>query len=203
MNTVLLDSVSVTPSKVVCVGRNYVEHIQELANEVPAEPVLFNKPNSAISVDLFFNADEPVHYEGEIAFIIENGQYTGVGFGLDLTKREVQSVLKSNGFPWERAKAFDGSAVFSPFVRFDGGVNKLHLKLLINGVVVQQGRVEQMIFKPDVLLSEIKALFSLEDGDIIMSGTPKGVGVISRGDSFVAQLYDGDTLLVEQQWQVK
>lgn len=203
MKSVLFDSVSVTPSKVVCVGRNYVEHVQELDNAMPSEPVLFIKPNSAISDYIYFNADEPVHYEGEIAFIIENGQYTGVGFGLDLTKREVQSVLKSSGLPWERAKAFDGSAVFSSFVRFDSKVDNLYLKLLINGVVVQQGRVEQMIFKPDVLLSEIKALFSLEDGDIIMTGTPKGVGFINEGDWFVAQVYDGGTLLVEQQWQVK
>ena len=111
MKTIQLNNKAITPSKIVCIGRNYVEHIKELDNETPSEPVIFCKPNSAISDEIDLDKNDEIHYEGEICFVVMNNQLAGVGFGLDLTKREVQSKLKTKGLPWERAKAFDGSAV--------------------------------------------------------------------------------------------
>ena len=110
MNTIQLDSQPIAPSKIVCIGRNYLEHIRELGNETPDAMVIFNKPNSAISQTLFALRDEPLHYEGEICFMVKQGELDALGFGLDLTKRELQSKLKSKGLPWERAKAFDAAA---------------------------------------------------------------------------------------------
>jgi len=107
---------SVAPAKIVCVGRNFVEHIEELGNEIPENMVIFLKPNSAVAEDLRACHDEPLHYEGELCFLFEKGRFAAVGFGLDLTKRNLQSQLKVKGLPWERAKAFDGSVVFSSFV---------------------------------------------------------------------------------------
>ncbi len=118
-------------SKIVCVGRNYVEHIEELGNETPESIVLFNKPNSAISDELFYFSED-TRFEGEICFLIENKKINRVGFGLDLTKANIQSYLKSKGLPWERAKSFDGSAVFSEFVEFNGNLESLKMELFIN-----------------------------------------------------------------------
>ncbi|NQZ57305.1 MAG: fumarylacetoacetate hydrolase family protein [Lentisphaeraceae bacterium] len=203
MNEISFDDKRITPSKVVCIGRNYVAHIEELANERPIEPVIFIKPNSAVSEKLIAGDAELLHYEGEISFIIENGVFVGVGFGLDLTKRQTQSVLKSKGLPWERAKAFDASAVFSHFVKFSGDVEKLHVELAINGKLIQQGGVEQMIFKPLFILTEIQRSFSLEDGDIVMTGTPKGVGSFTSGDEFVGRILHGVDVLIEKKWLVE
>ena len=200
MNEISFGDKRITPSKVVCIGRNYVAHIEELANERPTEPVIFIKANSAVSEKLIAGKDEELHYEGEISFIIENGAFSGVGFGLDLTKRQTQSVLKSKGLPWERAKAFDASAVFSNFVKFPGDVEALQLELEINGKLIQQGGVEQMIFKPAFILSDIQRSFSLEDGDIVMTGTPKGVGSFSSGDEFFGRILHGTEILLEKKW---
>ena len=112
MNTIQVAGVETTPSKIVCVGRNYVAHIEELGNEVPEQMVVFGKPNSAIGNKLqAFHGGEPLHYEGEIALAISNGRATAAGFGLDLTKRTLQGQLKKKGLPWERAKAFDLSLI--------------------------------------------------------------------------------------------
>ena len=203
MNNIVVNEDLVSPSKVVCIGRNYVEHIKELNNEMPDQPVIFVKPNSAIVSDIFCGADEPIHYEGEISFIIESGKISAVGFGLDLTKRALQSQLKSKGLPWERAKAFDRSAVFSEFVRFSGNVNELSLQLFINGQLIQQATVDLMIYKPLQIIEEVAAFMSFADGDILMTGTPKGVGALSKNDCFVGRIFDGDNLLIEQKWIVK
>ena len=120
IRSVWFDTKEVYPSKVVCVARNYLSHIKELGNTVPEQAVFFIKPNSAISHDLVLPADGIVAYEAEIAFLIRDNVIFGVGFGLDLTKRDVQAALKTKGLPWERAKAFDGAAVLSPFVPFNG-----------------------------------------------------------------------------------
>lgn len=200
MNQILFETQQITPSKVVCIGRNYVDHAKELNNEVPDSPVIFIKPNSAISDQLYAGMDEPLHYEGEIALLIMGRSIAGVGFGLDLTNREVQSKLKAKGLPWERAKAFDRAAVFSQFVRFSEPLASLSLKLLINDNLIQQGGYEQMIFKPDFLLREISRSFTLEDGDIIMTGTPKGVGSFQRGDRFQGTILTGSQPLVTQEW---
>lgn len=203
MNTVTFDSRLVTPSKIICIGLNYVDHINELGNELPQEPVIFLKPNSAISNQLYVDSVDTIHYEGEICFIIENSQLAGVGFGLDLTKRELQEKLRAKGLPWEKSKAFNHAALFSEFVTFNQDNALVSLKLSINDTVVQQGGVSLMVFKPDFLLSDILKSFKLEDGDIIMTGTPKGVGTFSQGDQFTGQIFNAEELLIEQHWQAK
>lgn len=203
MNNVIFDSKSVTPSKVICIGLNYVDHINELGNELPQEPVVFIKPNSSISNELLFDPVEPIHYEGEISFIIEDNQLAGVGFGLDLTKRELQEKLRAKSLPWEKCKAFNHAALFSEFIPFKKNSSLLSLKLTINDVAVQQGGVDLMVFKPDFLLNDIIKSFALEDGDIIMTGTPKGVGAFSQGDKFIGQIFNGEELLIEQHWQAR
>ena len=132
MKTVQLDNKTITPNKIICIGRNYVEHIAELGNEVPDEMVIFLKPNSAIAGQLTSFDQEPLHFEGELCFIYQQGHFSAVGFGLDLTKRGLQSKLKSKGLPWERAKAFNGSAVFSDFVSVDKVSSDLSLTLKID-----------------------------------------------------------------------
>jgi len=125
-----------------------------------------------------------------------------VGLGLDLTKREVQSRLKAKGLPWERSKAFDGAAVFSEFVTCAGNIDQLRLELSINNDLIQHGGCELMINKPDDILAEVKGFMSFEDGDLIMTGTPAGVGVVNHGDHFIGRIYDNDAMLVEQTWLV-
>ncbi|WP_331774955.1 fumarylacetoacetate hydrolase family protein [Sulfurospirillum sp. 1612] len=203
MNSVMLEGVSVSPSKVVCVGRNYVAHIKELNNEMPTSMVLFMKPNSAISHELN-TFGRVLHYEGEISFLMESSKVKAVGFGLDLTDRKLQGELKSKGLPWERAKAFDGAGVFSDFVPIhEEDIDKLSLKLYINDGLVQEGGVPLMIYPPKVIIEEIRSFSSLEDGDIVMSGTPKGVGVIGQGDTFVGEIYLGDEKILRSAWIAK
>lgn len=189
------------PSKIVCVGRNYVAHAKELGNDVPTEPVIFIKPNSAISQDLSAGKVEANHYEGEISFLIEKGQIAGLGFGLDLTKRDTQSRLKEARLPWERAKSFDGAAVFSEFVSISSDqIDHLRLELYIDGECRQSGGVEHMLFKPKAIFDEIGSFLSLEDGDIIMTGTPEGVGEVCAGAEFMGKVLLGDKVLVEGRW---
>ncbi|MEJ6078265.1 fumarylacetoacetate hydrolase family protein [Vibrio sp. 1-Bac 57] len=202
MQSVLLNGKTITPSKVVCIGRNYVEHIAELNNEVPTEPVIFVKPNSAIAADIKTHAVDAIHYEAEISFIVENNQFIGVGIGLDLTKREVQSVLKSKSLPWERSKAFDASAVFSEFVSFEHQVDSLSLVLSINDQVIQQANYELMIYKPLQIVQAVNEFMSFETNDILMTGTPKGVGKVNQGDKFTGQIFDQGKLLLTQTWTV-
>lgn len=199
MKVVKFNDHVVSPNKVVCVGRNYVDHIKELHNEVPSSMVLFIKPNAAISQELLTCKEEPLHYEGEISLLVYNNTFVGVGFGLDLTKRELQSKLKVKGLPWERAKAFRGAAVFSEFVSFKE-LARLSLKLYINDVLVQEGGVELMMYKPQEMLKEVTSFLDFDDYDIVMTGTPKGVGTYKQGDVFVGHVYEGETLLVEHKW---
>ena len=200
MKTVQFDGEAIAPSKVVCIGRNYADHVRELNNEMPSEPVFFIKPNSAIGDSLRCGDEHAVHYEGEIVLCIRDGAVAGVGFGLDLTRREVQTALKEKGLPWERAKAFDGAAVFSDFVSFSGDISTLRLELYINDSLVQAGGCELMLYKPDRVLSEIGELFTLYDSDLVMTGTPKGVGVVAQGDVFLGKVFAADTLLTEVTW---
>ncbi|EEW10250.1 fumarylacetoacetate hydrolase family protein [Vibrio mimicus] len=192
---------SLSVGKVLCVGRNYVEHIQELQNSIPEQMVLFHKPSSAVTSNLRSFHQEPLHYEAEICFVVEKGQYVGVGIGLDLTKRQMQSYLKSKGLPWERAKAFDGAAVLSRFMPLEGlDVTDLNLELLINCVRVQKGHVKQMLYSPQTVLQELKSYLTLEDGDVVMTGTPQGVGEVHQGDLFVGRLKCGEHTLIEVEW---
>ncbi|CCN82230.1 putative 2-keto-4-pentenoate hydratase/2-oxohepta-3-ene-1,7-dioic acid hydratase/FUMARYLACETOACETATE HYDROLASE [Vibrio nigripulchritudo SFn27] len=204
MNTVLVENKKISPSKVLCVGRNYSEHIAELNNSIPDQMVVFNKPNSSISTTLTSYHQEPLHYEGEICFVIHNSQITHVGFGLDLTKRALQSELKSKQLPWERAKAFNGSAVFSRFIPISyADIPNLTLELFINCVRVQSGGVKDMMFKPLEIVDELLGYTQLEDGDVIMTGTPKGVGTVEKGDVFLARIKCNDKTLIEAEWEAK
>ena len=201
MNTIKYNDIEIIPSKVVCIGRNYVEHIKELNNETPDTMVVFSKPNSAITSELkYFTSD--TRFEGEICFLMENSKIAGIGFGLDLTKADIQNKIKAKGWPWERAKAFDGSAVMSDFVSFSGDITKIRLELFINEVKAQFADYDLMIYKPAEMIKELQTFMSFEDGDIIMSGTPKGVATYKTGDKFVGKIYEQDTLLVESQWIV-
>lgn len=201
MHSVNVRGTSVFPSKIVCVGRNYVAHIRELANEIPDSMVVFIKPNSAISNELRSRAGgEILHYEGELAFTVENGRLGAVGFGLDLTRRALQSELKQKGLPWERAKAFDGAALFSAFVALPAETGRLSLRLYVDGELRQAGGVELMLYRPDAIVTELSAFTTLEDGDIIMTGTPAGVGEVRPGQVFEGQVLLGEALLVSTSW---
>lgn len=201
MNTVTVNKKQISPSKIVCVGRNYVEHIDELGNEVPSEMVLFVKPNSAISQTLPSRHSEQLHYEAELCFVYHQGQFCAVGIGLDLTKRVLQSQLKSKGLPWERAKAFNGSAVFSEFVAMPTDLQAITFGLAINGKLSQFGHIGLMIYSPQEILTEILSFMDLFDGDIVMTGTPKGVGVINASDDFRLELKQGSEVITSCQWQ--
>jgi len=200
MNQISIAGKKICPSKVVCIGRNFVEHIKELNNEVPEQAVIFVKPNSAISDQLQSNDHELIHYEAEISFIIDNDKISGVGLGLDLTKRGVQTKLKNQGLPWERAKAFDKSAVFSPFVELSGSVETLSMQLLINEKPIQYASYDLMIYKPIEIIKEVSSFMSFCNGDILMTGTPQGVGIVHQGDIFTGKIFQGDDLLIETTW---
>ena len=200
MKSISLEGKEIFPSKILCIGRNYVDHIKELGNEIPVEPVIFIKPNSSIAADIDSGESDEIHFEGEISILVRSGELFGVGFGLDLTKRKLQSRLKAGGLPWERSKAFDGAAVFSEFVAFEGQVSDLRLELYINDRLVQRGGCELMIYKPDEIIAELKSFLSLEDGDLIMTGTPAGVGPLQAGDRFNGKVFEKDMLIVEGSW---
>ncbi|HEX5330139.1 fumarylacetoacetate hydrolase family protein, partial [Sulfuricurvum sp.] len=139
-------------------------------------------------------------FEGEICFLIMGGQIAGIGFGLDLTKAEIQNHLKAKGLPWERAKGFDGSAVLGNFVPLTAPLESLRMTLHINSVLTQEATYELMIYKPLEMIEEIKSFMSFEDGDVIMSGTPKGVSTYQIGDAFVGRIYSDERLLIESSW---
>ena len=202
MNTLNYNNKRVTPSKVICIGRNYVEHIKELNNEVPDAMVIFNKPNSAITDTLYY-ISEDTRFEGEICFLVESAKIIAVGFGLDLTKADLQNKMKSKGLPWERAKAFDRSAVLSQFIPFNDDLASLRFELYINAKLIQFANYELMIYKPKEILQEIESFMRVEDGDIIMSGTPKGVGNYKKGDLFLAKIYSKSELLLQKSGSFK
>jgi 2-keto-4-pentenoate hydratase/2-oxohepta-3-ene-1,7-dioic acid hydratase in catechol pathway len=193
---------SLYPSKIICVGRNYVEHIHELGNEIPENMVLFNKSNSAIATDVSY-FEEDCRFEGELCFLIQDSKISAVGFGLDLTKAGLQNYLKSKGLPWERSKSFDGSAVFSEFVELDFDIKSFRFELYQNSKPVQEADYELMIYKPNEIIQEISSFMSFEDGDIVMSGTPKGVGNYKVGDEFEANIYSGKELILNWTTTVK
>lgn len=202
MNAIEFEGQTLYPSKVICLGRNYAAHAAELNNEVPQQPVIFIKPNSAISDRIVLSNTDSIHYEGEITFLVLAGEICGLGFGLDLTKREVQNQLKTKGLPWERAKAFDGAAVFSPFIPLAAELlDQLRMELWINGELKQAGDSSQMLAPPRAFLAEAADIMTLADGDLLMSGTPKGVGPLQRGDQLTGKIYAQDRLLLTARWQ--
>ena len=201
MNTINVNGNTVQPSKILCVGRNYRAHIEELGNEIPDSMVVFNKPNSAISDTLYSDINnQPLHYESELAFTVKEGKLDAVGFGLDLTKRALQSTLKAKGLPWERAKAFDGAALFSAFVTLPKDIEGLSLQLNVDGEQRQAGGISLMIYTPAQIIRELETFTTLEDGDIIMSGTPAGVGEIKAGQAFEGKVLLAGKTLVSATW---
>ena len=203
MNAIVLKNIEIFPSKVVCIGRNYMEHIKELNNEIPEDMVFFIKPNSAISNKLVFPRNQnSCHYEAEISFLIEDSKIIAVGFGLDLTLREVQSKLKEKGLPWERAKSFDGAAVFSKFISFNDDISKLAIELYINGELKQKADYSLMINKPSQIIEEVNSFLSFEDGDILMTGTPQGVGSFKERDVFIGKIIFDGKVIIEETFKV-
>ena len=200
MGSVVFNGQSVRPGKVVCVGKNYAAHIEEMAS-VPAENmVVFMKPTTSIGTELFAALDEPLHYEGEICLLMQGGEVAGVGFGLDLTKRETQSKLKAAGLPWERSKAFTGSALFSEFVTAPEDLSQLGVELTVDDELRQKGDVSLMLYPPDVILTELKQFLVLEDYDIVMTGTPAGVGAVQSRERFHGRVLDGERELISGAW---
>ena len=200
MGSVVFKGQSVRPGKVVCVGKNYDAHIEEMAS-VPAENmVVFMKPATSIGNELFAALDEPLHYEGEICLLMHGAEVAGVGFGLDLTKRDTQAKLKAAGLPWERSKAFTGSALFSEFVAAPKGLSQLGVELVVDHAVRQKSDVNLMLYPPDVILKELNQFLVLEDFDIVMTGTPAGVGAIQAGERFCGRVFHDEQELVSAEW---
>ena len=185
--------------KIICIGRNYVNHIEELQNERPSEPVIFMKPDTAMLQKQFpfvipeFTND--VHHEIELVVKINKvGKYIDVKYasryydeitvGLDFTARDVQDALKGKGLPWEKAKGFDGSAVMGELVSKTDyeGQDAINFELTNNGAVVQSGSTKQMLWQIDELIAEVSKYFTLKTGELIYTGTPAGVAKVSPGD---------------------
>lgn len=197
---------SKTLGKIVCVGRNYADHAKELNNPIPNRPLLFIKPSTA-AADMLLPINIPTdrgccHHELEMAVLIgkrissassaeAKDAIVGVGLALDLTLRDLQDELKAKGEPWERAKAFDGSCPLSPFSSVsDIDQQNLNITLLRNGTVQQSGNTRDMLFPVIDLIADISRSFTLLPGDIILTGTPAGVGPLCPGDTITAQLGD-------------
>lgn len=184
--------------KIICIGRNYANHIKELANEKPEHPVVFLKPDSAIlpKNNPFFIPpfSNDVHYEVELLVKINrvgkyiepqfaHKYYNEVGLGIDFTARDVQEKCKAKGLPWEKAKAFDGSAIIGNFFdKQDFDLNNTTFQLLRNNSIVQDGNTSNMLWQIDELIAYVSQYFTLKKGDILFTGTPAGVGRVSEND---------------------
>ena len=185
--------------KIICIGRNYADHIKELDNAKPTDPVIFLKPDTAILLKKqpFFIPDfsNEVHHEVELLVRINkigkhidrkfaHKYYDEIGLGIDFTARDLQADLKEKGLPWEKAKAFDGSAVIGKFIEKEQfkDVNNINFSLKRNGNTVQNGNSMLMMWKIDALIEYISKYFTLKIGDIIFTGTPAGVGKVETND---------------------
>jgi 2-keto-4-pentenoate hydratase/2-oxohepta-3-ene-1,7-dioic acid hydratase in catechol pathway len=185
--------------KIICIGRNYTEHIEELHNERPLEPVIFLKPDSAVLLKqhpfVIPEFSDDVHHEIEIIVRINkvgkyiepkfaHKYYDEIGVGIDFTARDVQDKLKEKGLPWEKAKAFDGSAVIGDFLPKSNfnSLENLTFELTNNGKTVQKSSTQNMLWKIDELISYVSKYFTLKIGDIIFTGTPSGVDKVSSND---------------------
>lgn len=200
--------------KILAIGRNYVEHIKELNNEVPDEPVIFMKPDSALLINNApfyfpeFSAD--IHYEVEIVLkICKQGKniakkfapkyYDEIGIGIDFTARDLQSKAKDKGLPWALAKGFNGSAPVSKFIAKSEfkSIHDLEFGLKIDDEWRQKGNTNLMIYDFDYIISYISRFIALKKGDLIFTGTPKGVGPVKIGDKLTAFIEDRQLLEVE------
>ena len=185
--------------KIICIGRNYVKHIEELQNERPDEPVVFLKPDSAILLKqhpfVIPEFSDDVHHEVEVLVKINkvgkyidpkfaHNYYDEIGLGIDFTARDLQAKLKEKGLPWEKAKAFDGSAVIGDFLSKNSfnSLESINFELVSNGKVVQKGNSSHMLWKIDELISHVSQFFTLKIGDIIFTGTPEGVAAVKPND---------------------
>jgi 2-keto-4-pentenoate hydratase/2-oxohepta-3-ene-1,7-dioic acid hydratase in catechol pathway len=185
--------------KIFCVGRNYVDHAKELGNDIPDEPVIFMKPKSALlqSHTPFYYPEfsNELHYEAELVLrISKNGRYiperqankyyNAITVGIDFTARDIQNELKKKGLPWEKAKAWDNSAVLGKWIDLNPNIlkNVIHFSLKRNGETVQKGISNDMMFTFDQIIAHISNYFSLNIGDVVYTGTPAGVGECVVGD---------------------
>lgn len=185
--------------KIICIGRNYANHIEELKNERPDEPVVFLKPDSSILLKqhpfVIPEFSNDVHHEIELLVKINKvgkyidakfaaSYYDEIGLGIDFTARDLQSKLKEKGLPWEKAKSFDGASVISNFVSKDqfSDVNSIHFELKKNGQSVQIGNSSLMLWKIDELIAHVSQYFTLKKGDILFTGTPEGVSAVQPND---------------------
>ena len=185
--------------KIICIGRNYVNHIAELNNERPDEPVIFLKPDTAIlpkkTPFVIPEFSNEIHYEIEILVKINKvGKYINakfahkyydeIGLGIDFTARDVQNKLKEKGLPWEKAKAFDGSAIIGDFLPKNNfsSTENITFELKNNGTTVQKGNTSRMLWKIDEIVSYVSQYFTLKKGDIIFTGTPEGVAKVNPND---------------------
>ena len=190
--------------KIICIGRNYAKHIEELANERPDNPVVFLKPDSAIlpNKNPFFipTFSNDVHYEVEVLIKINrvgkhiasrfaHKYYDEIGLGIDFTARDVQQQCKEKGLPWEKAKAFDGSAVIGNFYnKKDFNLENLSFQLLKNNEIVQDGNTQSMLWKIEELINYVSQYFTLKKGDISFTGTPAGVGKVTENDVLLGKI---------------
>ncbi len=189
--------------KILCIGRNYAEHIAELNNERPSEPVVFMKPDTALlrENEAFYHPDfsNDIHHEVEIVLKINkmgknieakfaHKYYDEIGIGIDFTARDVQAKLKEKGLPWEKAKAFNGSAPISGFVPKSNfaDLKNLSFHLDVNGEARQKGNTSMMLWDFNEIIAEISKYFTLKTGDLIFTGTPAGVGKVNIGDKLTA-----------------
>jgi acylpyruvate hydrolase len=193
--------------KIICIGRNYTEHAKELNNPVPAKPVFFMKPDSALVIRNrpFFYPDfsSDIHHELEVVIKINrlgrsietkfaSRYFSEIGLGIDFTARDLQAECKKNGLPWEIAKGFDYSAPVSKFLPTDSftDIHNLNFHLDINGKRVQTGNTSEMIFSFEHIISYVSRFVTLKTGDLIYTGTPAGVGPVQQGDRLTAYLED-------------
>jgi 2-keto-4-pentenoate hydratase/2-oxohepta-3-ene-1,7-dioic acid hydratase in catechol pathway len=185
--------------KIICIGRNYPKHATELGNEKPETPVVFIKPDTALlqKNHPFFipHFSDQIHHEVEVLVKINRigkhieekfapKYYQQIGLGIDFTARDLQHALKEKGLPWEKAKAFDGSALIGDWLDKNelDDLNHLHFELIKNGTLIQKGNTNQMLWTIDALIAEISKFFTLKIGDVIFTGTPVGVGPVAKND---------------------
>ncbi|MFY7743178.1 MAG: fumarylacetoacetate hydrolase family protein [Flavobacterium sp.] len=185
--------------KIICIGRNYTKHIEELQNERPDEPVVFLKPDSAVLLKqhpfVIPEFSDDIHHEVEIIVRINkvgkyidakfaHNYYDEIGLGIDFTARDVQAKLKEKGLPWEKSKAFDGSAVIGNFLskKDFSSTENINFELKSNGITVQKGNTSHMLWKIDELIAYVSQFFTLKIGDIIFTGTPEGVARVKAND---------------------
>jgi acylpyruvate hydrolase len=192
--------------KIICIGRNYAAHIEELGNERPEHPIIFMKPDTALlkNNEPFFHPDfsDDIHHEVEVLVKIKkegksiakefaSDYYDEIGLGIDFTARDWQTIVKEKGYPWEIAKAFNGSAPVSKFFpKEDRDMTNINFRLEINGEERQNGNTSLMLWPIDEIISYVSRFILLKTGDIIFTGTPKGVGQVKVGDQLVGYLED-------------